>query len=159
MRRKWVSLLVLILGASFVGLTGCATTPKTSPQAFEQAVKDIWVVYCKYWVASDLDNWIKLWDAGGVQLPPGAPMKMSVAEIKSSSEAAHGAYKWTSFVINITGTFVDENFGFAYGNYTYTFAPRSGGASITAEGKYETIFKKQADGSWKIFRDCFNSNQ
>lgn len=23
-------------------------------------------------------------------------------------------------------------------------------------GKYLTVFRKQADGSWKIFRDCFN---
>jgi ketosteroid isomerase-like protein len=40
----------------------------------------------------------------------------------------------------------------------YTFVPRSGGGELKGDGKYETIFKRQADGTWKIFRDCFNSN-
>ena len=26
------------------------------------------------------------------------------------------------------------------------------------DGKYLTIFKRQPDGSWKAYRDCFNSN-
>lgn len=158
MKRPWVYLLFLVLGGSLLGLTGCITSAKASPQAFEAAVKDIWVQYTNYWIAGDVDRWIQLWDAGGVQLPPNSPMKMSVAEIKKSSEAAQAAFKWNTFVIRISGSFVDETYGFVYGNYIYTFAPRAGGAELTGDGKYETIFKRQADGSWKIFRDCFNSN-
>jgi ketosteroid isomerase-like protein len=158
MKKLWVFLLIAALGGSLVGLAGCVSTPKTSPQAFEQAVKDIWVQYTNSWMAGDVDRWIQLWDVGGVQLPPNSPMKMNVAEIKKSSEAAQAAYKWKTFVINISGSFVDETYGFVYGNYVYTFAPRAGGAELTGDGKYETIFKKQANGSWKIFRDCFNSN-
>jgi ketosteroid isomerase-like protein len=158
MKKHWVSLTIVVLVAAVLGVTGCVTTPKTSPQAFEQAVKDIWVKYCSLWVAGDIDGWIKLWDSGGVQLPPGAPMKMNVAEIAKSSKDAQAAYQWTKFTIDVTGTFVDQTYGFGYGNYAYTFAPRTGGAAINAVGKYETIFKKQVDGSWKIFRDCFNSN-
>jgi hypothetical protein len=157
MTRKYL-LVITVLVAASLGIAGCVTTAKTSPQAFEQVVKDTWVTYSNLWIAGDIDNWIKLWDSGGVQLPPGSPMKMSVAEIAKSSKDAQAAYKWTKFVISISGTFVDKTYGFAYGNYTYTFEPRAGGAAITAEGKYETIFKRQADGSWKIFRDCFNSN-
>jgi ketosteroid isomerase-like protein len=116
------------------------------------------VKYSNLWMAGDIDNWIKLWDDGGVQLPPNAPMKMNVAEIAKSSKEARAAYRWTTFAIKIIGTFVDQTYGFVYGNYTYTFVPRAGGAEAKGDGKYETIFKKQADGSWKIFRDCFNSN-
>jgi ketosteroid isomerase-like protein len=158
MRRHGVFVAVVVLVTMLLGVTGCVTTQRTSSQAFEQAVKGIWVKYCSLWIAGDIDNWIRLWDDGGVQLPPGAPMKMSVAEIAKSSKDAQAAYQWTKFTIDITGSFVDETYGFVYGNYSYTFAPRKGGASISAEGKYETIFKRQADGSWKIFRDCFNSN-
>ncbi len=156
--RKALIVMAAALGAAILALAGCASTPPTNPQAFEQVVKDTWVTYSNLWMAGDVENWIKLWDEGGVQLPPNATMKMSVAEIKASSEAAQAAFKWTTFVIQISGTFVDQNYGFAYGNYSYSFVPRGGGAEVKAEGKYETIFKRQADGSWKIFRDCFNSN-
>jgi len=158
MRTARVCLAFLILGASIAALVGCATTSKANPQAFEQTVKDTWVRYSNLWMDGDVNGWIQLWDAGGVQLPPGSPMKMSVSEIKKSSEAAQAAFQFKNFVIRVSGTFVDENFGFAYGNYSYTIVPRAGGDAINADGKYETIFKRQPDGSWKIFRDCFNSN-
>ncbi len=158
MKRAWVIVMLALLGAGSLALAGCASGPRTSPQAFEQVVKDTWVKYSNLWMAGDIDNWIKLWDAGGVQLPPNAPMKMNLAEIAASSKAAQAAFKWTTFVIEISGTVVDENYGFVYGNYTFTFVPRAGGAEMRGDGKYETIFKRQPDGSWKIFRDCFNSN-
>lgn len=158
MRKATALLVVMVLAAGLAGLAGCASTPKSSPQAFEKMVKDTWVTYSGLWMAGDIDAWIQLWDAGGVQLPPNSPMKMNVAEIKADSEAAQAAYKWTTFKINVSGTYVDNELGFAYGTYTYTFVPRSGGDELKGDGKYETIFKRQADGSWKIFRDCFNSN-
>jgi ketosteroid isomerase-like protein len=36
--------------------------------------------------------------------------------------------------------------------------PQAGGPEAAINGKYLTVFKKQSDGSWKIYRDCFNSN-
>ena len=158
MKKTTVVLATVVAALSLLGLAGCASMPKTSPQAFEKMVKDTWVTYSTLWMAGDVDAWIKLWDAGGVQLPPNAPMKMNLAEIAASSKAAQGVYKWTTFKIDVTGVYVDNDLGFAYGNYTYTFVPRAGGDELKGDGKYETIFKRQADGSWKIFRDCFNSN-
>jgi ketosteroid isomerase-like protein len=157
MKRHGISRAVFALASGLMVMAGCVTTP-TSPQEFEQVVKDIWVDYGKLWMAGDIDNWIKLWDAGGVQLPPNSPMKMDVAAIAASSKAAQSAFKWTTFKIDVSGAFVDQTYGFVYGNYTYTLVPRAGGAEVKGDGKYETIFKRQADGSWRIFRDCFNSN-
>jgi ketosteroid isomerase-like protein len=34
----------------------------------------------------------------------------------------------------------------------------AGGKEARVDGKFLTIFKKQSDGSCKIYRDCFNSN-
>jgi ketosteroid isomerase-like protein len=36
--------------------------------------------------------------------------------------------------------------------------PKEKGEPIFVDGKYLTIYKKQADGSWKISHDCYNSN-
>ncbi len=85
-------------------------------------------------------------------------MVIGKAAIKRAIDASYKALDWQEFVIHISGTFVDHEIGFAYGNYTLAAQPRSGGPKIMGDGKYETIFRKQSDGSWKIFRDCFNSN-
>ena len=100
-------------------------------------------------VISNIETW---------RLPPNAPMNVGVPAIKESMSKTFSAVKFEKFAIAVSGMFVDHKYGFVYGNYTYTLAPKSGGAKILGDGKYETIFKRQKDGSWKIFRDCFNSN-
>jgi ketosteroid isomerase-like protein len=49
-------------------------------------------------------------------------------------------------------------YGLARGIYTWTWTPKDGGAKADYDGKFMTLFKKQANGSWKIYRDSFNSN-
>jgi ketosteroid isomerase-like protein len=44
------------------------------------------------------------------------------------------------------------------GTYSFTIAP-PGGDAFSDTGKYLEIWKKQADGSWRVERDIFNSDQ
>jgi ketosteroid isomerase-like protein len=158
MKKAWVSLAVAVLATGLFGLVGCSTRPKATPEAFEKAVNAIWEKYSATLLAGDINGWIALWDEGGVQLPPNAPMNVGIPAIKKSMMATFAAVKFEKFAIAISGTFVDHKYGFVYGNYTYTLAPKAGGVKILGDGKYETILKRQPDGSWRIFRDCFNSN-
>ena len=43
------------------------------------------------------------------------------------------------------------------GTFEWTLTPKSG-AAMTDKGKYLTVWKKQADGTWKIIRDINNSD-
>jgi ketosteroid isomerase-like protein len=138
---------------------GCATTGKADPDDFAAIVKSTWDKYSAYMTAGDAEGWIALWDEEGVQLPPGKPMVVGKPAIKEAIQAGYAANKWETFEIQISGTFVDHEYGFVYGNYRYTVTPRTGGPRVLGDGKYETIYRRQADGSWKIFRDCFNSNK
>jgi ketosteroid isomerase-like protein len=47
----------------------------------------------------------------------------------------------------------------AYTSGTYQSAFKGGsGKTLVDKGKYLTIWKKQADGSWKVLFDTFNSD-
>ena len=46
----------------------------------------------------------------------------------------------------------------ARGTYAATVTPKDGSEEIFIDGKYMTLLKRQPDGSWKIFRDIYNSN-
>jgi ketosteroid isomerase-like protein len=48
--------------------------------------------------------------------------------------------------------------GYTSGTYCYDFTLKSGRPMSTFEGKVLTMWKKQADGTWNIYRDCFNTN-
>lgn len=158
MKRTCSVLAVAVLATNLLGLAGCSSMQKPSPEAFEKAVKAIWDRYSATLLAGDVDGWITLWDEGGVQLPPNVPMNVGIPAIKQGMMATFATVAFEKFAIDISGTFVDHEYGFVYGNYTYTLAPKAGGAKILGDGKYETILRRQPDGSWKIFRDCFNSN-
>ena len=47
--------------------------------------------------------------------------------------------------------------GYTYGNFTFHITMPDG-SPLDDYGKYATIWKKQADGSWKVAVDSFNSD-
>ncbi len=111
---------------------------------------------------SDIERWISLWDAEGVQLPPDAPALHGTAEIRSviGPWMAKNRARMSSIraVITSEETQASGNWAFSSGSYTFWMQPRSGGPPEITDGKFLTVFRRQPDGSWKIRRDCFNSN-
>ena len=65
-----------------------------------------------------------------------------------------------------TGTFTITISGYVYNpgpywykfGYTVTFTPEAGGEPIRGIGKWMDIYKRQPDGSWKIYRGIYNSD-
>jgi ketosteroid isomerase-like protein len=49
------------------------------------------------------------------------------------------------------------DWAFDRGTFTATMMPSGGGDSVTVEGRYLVILRKQADGSWKLARAIDNS--
>jgi ketosteroid isomerase-like protein len=131
---------------------------ETDNEAFKAIVEDTWITYSAAMNAGDADLWISLWDQNGVQMPPNAPAVYGRQVIKERIRKGYQSTDYKEFTINLEETQVAGDWGFARGTYSLSLTPRAGGDTLFYEGKYLTIFKKQADGSWKIFRDCFNSN-
>lgn len=126
--------------------------------AFAQAVDEIWRDYTASVSAGDAEAWIKLWDDEGIQLPPGAPANVGKAAILQGITGDFEAFEYRDFVINNEEVEVFGIFGFARGTFSTVLYPTGEGEPIPIDGKYLTIFEQQADGSWKLYRDAFNSN-
>jgi uncharacterized protein (TIGR02246 family) len=58
----------------------------------------------------------------------------------------------------ITDLMVEGDAAIETGEYSMTLQPKAGGKEMKDEGKYLTVWKKQADGSWKIIRDISNTS-
>lgn len=152
---------VLILALALIALAGCATMTPADRSKDEAAIRAAFDTYVSTLVNYDADAWMALWDENGVQLPPDAPMLVGKAEIKKGN---YDGIKDTSgvFAMSITTqeviVFQAEGFGYARGVYTWSFTPKTNDPAITYDGKFSTLFRKQADGTWRLYRDCFNSN-
>jgi len=124
--------------------------------AFESTIEKIWKVYSSRMISGDMDSWITLWDEDGVQMPPDTPLRRGRDAILQEMKKGFQEVSYDAFAINIEEATMEDRFGFARGTFTYSFSRKTGGGKNFREGKYLTIFRRQPDGSWKIFRDCFN---
>ena len=140
-------------------LAGSATTGNAADvEAFRAAVQDTFDKYSAAMNAENSDVWISLWDENGIQMPPGAPAVVGKPAIEKGIRASHQALDWEKFTIRLEEVQVGGDWGYARGTYSASITPKVGGETAFLDGKYLTIFKRQPDGSWKLFRDCFNSN-
>lgn len=110
----------------------------------------------------DADGWMALWDENGVQLPPGFPMRVGKEAIRTARYTAlldRTYCRIMNIDVEEIVSFPSEGYAIARGVYTSTSTPQAGGAASFVDGKFMTIFRRQADGSWLIYRDIFNSNR
>ena len=95
-----------------------------------------------------------LFDSDGTIAPPG---------MASITQAGIGAYYDAQFdsgadfklTVDREGMFVSGDMSVAWGTYVATMT-MEGAEPVTVDGRYGSISKRQADGSWKIYRHMFN---
>ena len=58
----------------------------------------------------------------------------------------------TDAVVGTDQVILDGNTAVEYGHYTFTYPPKDGQAQVDSGG-YVVIWRKQADGSWRILLD------
>ena len=63
------------------------------------------------------------------------------------------------FSLSVDEVQATGDWAFERGRYEITLAPKAGDAPMDDTGKYITIYQRQSNGSWKIARDIWNSDQ
>jgi uncharacterized protein (TIGR02246 family) len=136
-----------------------ATISLYSVEADIAAIEDVLNQYAVAANTGDFELWLSLHADDVVKMGPDAPAIFGREALRANKEAA-----WDNFTLEMAlypeEAQVSGDLGFARGTYTLSITPKAGGETIMAmpDGKYLTICKRQADGSWKISHDCFNSN-
>lgn len=107
--------------------------------------------------SGNADAVVALWDEAGVRMPPNAPALVGKAAVRAAFAKQFAAY--TLEMVTIPDDIVlSGDYAIVRGHYTVTMRPKAGGVPVYTDAKNLTIWKKQADGNWRLYRDCFNSN-
>ena len=101
---------------------------------------------------------MELWDEGATQMPPDAPMVFGKQAIGASFRSAFERVQYERFAVAPRELRESGEYAFGLGNYTYTVRHKAEGTRTDREGKVLTIYRRQPDGSWRIYVDCFNLN-
>jgi uncharacterized protein (TIGR02246 family) len=140
-----------------IALLGCASQARDdragTTATFEQMLKE----FSASLSAGDADRWLALWAEDGVQLPPDEPPVEGKTAIAAKMRGLLNRFKFDMTIQNME-THSTGDWGFVRGRYQATLTPKQGGVAIPIDGKYLTVLNRQSDGSWKIYRDIFNSN-
>ena len=151
---------ILIVTALFflsLGLPVCVFAD-AEDDSFRAEVEEIFATYSATNRNKDVEGWMALWDEGGIKMVPNLPSicgKSAIREFKHKKSQSPDDMEMT---IKVEDTQLSGDFGFAHGTYFVSITPQGGGAAKSMEGKYLTIFRKQADGAWKIYRDSVSPN-
>lgn len=90
-------------------------------------------------------------------MPPGEAAVVGKDNILARNSAVFEPFDVSMSITN-EEVVAEGNWAYARGVYEATLTPKAGGEDIKVDGKYVTILQKQPDGTWKIYRDIFNSN-
>jgi len=90
-------------------------------------------------------------------LMAGQPTMRGKAEVTSGLAKMFAGTKFSDVKFNASTVDVGGDYAIETGTYEMT-TTEAGKKPVPDKGKYLTVWKKQADGSWKVYRDMPNSD-
>lgn len=155
MRMTRSRLLTVVLVAT---LTGCQPPADQSATAAE-AVRAADLAWAQTFVNKDLAAGAAFMESTGVVLPPNAPIVTGgpagyrgLVESFFALPGFAGGWQPTTVVAARSG-----DLAYSIGTYELSWNDPTG-KRVTDRGKYATIWRKQADGNWKVALDMFNAD-
>jgi len=159
MLRNMVLIAYLALALLGAGCSNISAPPPDTRAADLQAVKDVETAWVKDIATKDPDKWVSYFTEDGSGLYPGAEILNGKAAIRA---AVAPMLSDPNFSLTFQSTRAMASKGgdmvYSQGTYVLTMTDPKTKMPKTDKGKYLTVFVKQADGSWKVVADTFNSD-
>ena len=149
MRRPLVGLCTLLLVA-------CAPVEQQDTEAADvAAIRAVLADFDALANAGDAAGIAELYAEDAIQMPPDAASRVGRGAILASMEETLGAntLQLTSVVDEIE---VAGDLACVLITWDESIMPNAGGDTEQMHGNWLVIFKRQADGSWKMWRDMWS---
>lgn len=152
----WLSILMGVL----VFAAGCPQAPPPEPPdtraADEAALREADANWSKVTGAKDVAGFASFFADDGMLLPPN---QEAVSGMEAIQKWGQAMVETPGFAVSWQPTKAEAarsgDQGYTVGTYEMTVNDAKG-KPVTDKGKYLTVWKKQADGSWKVAVDAFN---
>jgi ketosteroid isomerase-like protein len=124
----------------------------------EQALRDLDAQWSAAAGAKDVDKTVSYYAESAVVMPPNASAATTGESIRNAWKemltTPGAAISWKATKVEVAKA---GDLAYVSGTYDETMTDASG-RSVKDHGKYVEIFKKQADGTWKVVADIWNSD-
>jgi uncharacterized protein (TIGR02246 family) len=162
MQARYLSLAAVGLA---VVLSGCSPAPAPAPVAPDthdadvKAIRDLEATWVQNFTTKDPDKIATVYADDVSVMITDMPV---INGIPAAKTALKSMVADKNFSITFASDKVDVaksgDLAYSQGTYSMTSANPKTKKPATEKGKYVTVFKKQADGSWKAVADIFNAD-
>jgi len=136
-------------------LLGCQQAPSSLSDADKTALRATDQQFAQLALAKNWATLAGLYTADATMMPPNAATLKSRSAIQAWMTAYPPITAFTLEPQEIDGV---GSLAYVRGTYTITVTPPGAPSPVEDHGKYLEILRKQADGSWHITNDIFNSD-
>jgi len=148
----------LLMAALATALCACQQAPPDQSAAAADEIRAADIAWEQVFTGGDTTAAVAAVEADGSMLAPNAPIATGHDAVRA---AIAGFYALPDITLHWQATKVEAaksgDLGYSMGTYEMSFTGPDGN-SVTDHGKYATIWRKQADGTWKVVADIFNSD-
>ena len=143
--------------ATLLLLSACQTAPPPEFTAADRAAIDEMAArYLTTARAGDWEAWTDLWTADAVYMNPDAPPLVGKAEIRGSVDVFPNPP--SEMRVTLRDADGGGKWAWARGSFVFAMAATEGMPEMRMEGSFLWVLEKQADGSWLIDSECYNSD-
>jgi len=154
-RSVVVSLVVAVV---LLSLGGCASAPTVNIAAEGKAIRAAEADFAQAAGAKSLEKALSFYAEDAVMLNPNEAIAVGKTAIRASWTRMLAmpdmALTWAVDKVEVAKS---GDLAYDYGSYSMSYSGPSG-QKVSDRGKYATIWKKQADGSWKVALDMVNTD-
>jgi len=150
---------LLLLTFGFLILSGCSQSPPDTREADARVFREGEVAaFAQDWGGKDADRIAGHFADDGNLIIPNAPVLTGKEAISKAMKEAFADPNW-SLALQPVRVEVSKgaDLGYARGTYVLTATDPASKKAVTEKGRFLTIFRKQADGSWKAIQDINNA--
>ena len=141
-------------------LAGCHQAPPPAPDtrdADAKAIRDLETAWNQAAVAKDLDKITSFYTDDASILDSYTPTITGVAAIRAVTKASLADKNlFMSFASTKIEVAKSGDLAYSQGTYTWTGTDSKSKKVMTEKGKFVNVYRKQADGAWKIVVDIGN---
>ncbi len=137
---------------------GCSPDSQSVPDSRDvdiEAIRQADLAWSAAQASDGLDGAMSFYLDDAIFLPPNRPMAIGKEAIREASafiDSPGFSASWKPTKIEVARS---GDIGYAIGTFEGTSVDSAGDA-VSVKGKYVEIWKKQADGSWKVAADMFS---
>ena len=151
-------LMLLGCGALMLFATACGEKAPPDTRATDaNAIRDLDTQWSKTAGANDVDGAVSYYADDASLMPPNAPAasgKAAIRAVWAGILVPGNSVSWLADKVEVGRS---SDLAYSTGEYQATMKDAQGKAEMD-RGKYVEVWKKQADGKWKVVADMFNSD-